>query len=152
IVAELEFSQPVHVKGLPALELEIDGTVVEMLCSTPNNTETDTVEFENLVMADDHGEATEVEFGDIVLHGSASLRGGFAGSAARLSDFASDLATVKINAAPTVATVALTGDDSSPYVTGDTIQVTVTMSKPVTVDGTPFITLTMDSGTKEAAF
>lgn len=150
ITATVTFDKAVEITGIPQLELVIGENTRLMTCITTGVT--DELEFEYTVVEEDTGEATEVEFGDIVLDAGARLSGGSPWGPAALAIVTSDLSAVTVNAAATVASVALTGDDLTPYATEDIIQVTVTMNVPVTVTGTPLVPLTITSGNKNASF
>ena len=56
--------------------------------------------------------------------------------------------------APTISTVAITSNPgtNNTYATGDIIMVSVTFSEAVTVTGTPYVTLDIDSGSRNAAY
>lgn len=151
ITATVTFDRPVKANLSNCfLELVIDETTRRMNCITEE--ESDEIEFEYTVVAADAAEATDVAFGDLISRSADGLAGGSPWGGAILEGFASDLSAVTINAAATVESVALTGDDSTPYSTGDVFEITVTMDKPVTVTGTPRVPITITSGNKNASY
>lgn len=157
ITATVEFSSGVTVKGVPVLEIISDSgedpVTYNMLCVNSQTSASNLVTFAYRVQAEDNCEEGDLDFGDMVLSGNAAIKGGFADSLARITGFVGDdLSGYSVNAAPVVESVELSDDHAGVYVTEDVIQVLVTMSKAVTVTGSPFVELTIDSNTREAVF
>ena len=75
---------------------------------------------------------------------AASVFGGEAARSARVS------ASVPTTSAPYVSSIGITSDGG--YATGETIQVTVTFSKPVTVTGSPQLTLNLGGEERTAGY
>jgi len=151
IEATVTFDRSVDITGTPQLELVIGANTRIMDCQGFGDDYTELV-FTYTVVAADTGELTDVEFGDLVQTGGGTITGGSPWGQAILDGFDSDLTGVTVNAAATVTTVALTGADSTPYATGEVIEVTVTFSEPVAVTGMPRVALTITSGNKNASY
>ena len=155
IEVTVSFDEWVTVTGTPQLELDFDGTARTADYSSANRA---AVIFSYAVAADD------VDTDGIAISANKlSLNEG------TIKDAAENDATLTHDAvaadsghkvegtdttAPTVSSVAITGDpgDDDTYGLGDAIQVTVTFSEDVTVTGTPLLELDFDGTAKTASY
>jgi len=151
ITAKVTFDRSVDIQATPQLELVIGENTRMMDCQGYGDDHTELL-FTYTVVAADAAELTEVEFGDLSQAGGGNITGGSPWGQAILEGFDSDLDAVTVNAAAVVSTVALSGADSSPYATGEVIEITVTFDKEVTVTGVPQVLMTITSGDKNALY
>ena len=155
IEVTVTFSEHVTVTGTPQVELDFDGTTKTADYSSANRA---AVVFSYGVAADDID-----TYGIAISANNLSLNGG------AIKDGANNDATLTHDAvaadsghkvegsdttAPTVSSVAITGDpgDDDTYGLGDAIQITVTFSEDVTVTGTPLLELDFDGTAKTASY
>ena len=155
IEVTVSFDEWVVVTGTPQLELDFDGTAKTADYSSANRA---AVVFSYAVAADDADtDGIAISANKLSLNGGA-IKDGANNDATLTHDAVAADSGHKVEGtdttAPTVSSVAITGDpgDDDTYGLGDAIQVTVTFSEDVTVTGMPLLELDFDGTAKTASY
>ena len=156
IALQLDFSQIAFIdSGSSGIDIALESGDVKATYAGPltvgetvTGSGTPYAVFKYTVKDTDQAEATE-----LTLEHITGVRGCLIGAKEVIDAFSTlDVTGYTVNAAAVVSTVALNDDFSEVYVTDDVLGVKVTMSRTVTVTGTPLLPLTIDSGNKNASF
>ena len=158
IEVTVTFSEHVTVTGTPQVELDFDGTAKTADYSSANRA---AVVFSYGVAADDiDTDGIAISANKLSLNGGA-IKDGANNDATLTHDAVAADSGHKVEGsdttAPTVSSVAITGDpgDDDTYGPGDAVEVTVTFSEDVTVTGAPQLELSMSgsaSGARQASY
>ena len=155
IEVTVSFDEWVVVTGTPQLELDFDGTAKTADYSSANRA---AVIFSYAVAADDVDTDGIAIGADKLSLNEGTIKDAAENDATLTHDAVAADSGHKVEGtdttAPTVSSVAITGDpgDDDTYGLGDAIQVTVTFSEDVTVTGTPLLELDFDGTAKTASY
>ena len=147
------FSEDVVVTGAPQLELDFEGTAKT---ASYSSTDGAAVVFSYIVALNDtDDDGIAIAASKLTLNGG-SIQDGSDNDATLTHDAVAEDDGHKVDGtdevAPTVSSVSITSDPGSDgtYITGETIEITVTFSEDVVVTGTPQITLNFyDTGSSD---
>lgn len=159
---EITFSKPVVIQGDPTLAITVGGngrTATYVPPTLPHTLERDlsgqlTHTWRYTIQAADGAQtgSVSVDNNGLALNGGTiNNRAGVVSTITHSQEVFTDT-SVNDTTAATVSGVTFTGADSSPYFTGETVQISVQFSEVVEVSGAPFVEITLETGVVQAAY
>ncbi|MGG4146743.1 Ig-like domain-containing protein [Paenibacillus algorifonticola] len=143
----VQMSEPVFVTGTPGISLIIGATVVQAVYESGSGT--DALLFRYTVQAE-QTDANGISVGAFTLNGGSIKDHAGNDAVLTLSNVGSTTNVIVDTTAPTITSVAV--PNSATYKSGDSLDFTVTMSKNITVTGTPQLTLIIGGANRAASY
>ena len=161
IVVTVKMSQPTTVTGTPTYTIDVGG--VSKSASYTSGSGSDSLVFSYTVASGDEDSAGGITAGTaaLTLAGSSTLKNASGSNATLTTPLAATNTFVVDAAVPTVSSATITATDDSdqslvglglPLIAGDKVVVTVKMSQPTTVTGTPTYTIDVGGVSKSASY
>lgn len=144
----LTMNEATNVVGIPTVGLTVGNTARQAAYASGSGSTS--LVFHYTVVNGDYASAGELGISDLITLPSGASLEDAAGNAADLTFTPPNTSAVVVNGeTPTVTNAAL---DKAAYVTGNDINLTLTMNEATTVTGSPTIALTIGAATNQATY
>ncbi len=156
LAVTVTFDKAIVVTGTPQLTIKVGSADRTASCAAHGSDDTKLVCTYTVAAGDEDADGVSVAANQLSLPSGASIKDASDVDATLIHDALAAQSGHKVDTTvPTIpAAPSITSDpgDDDTYAAGDEIEITVTFSEPVTVTGTPRLTLAVGDGTPRAAY